>query len=100
MARSSSLGADAHPGRTPGGTRSRSASGIVTLRLKGWQVGDGPLQSGPLTLLAEEAGLDLADALETVDKLLDGEDVSLPLPFLTEAEARAAVGRLGARPAS
>ncbi len=86
--------------RTLGGTRNRSASGVVTLRLKGWQVGDGPVQSGPLTLLVEEAGLDLADALETVDKLLDGEDVSIPLPFPTETEARAAVSRLGARTTS
>lgn len=98
MARSSSLGADAHQARTPGAIRSRSASAIVTLRLKGWQVGDGPLQSGPLNLLAEEAGLDLTAALEAVDRLLDGEDVSLPLPFPSEAEARSAVSRLGARP--
>ena len=84
-------------GRALAANPNRSATGVVRVEVAGWHPGDPPVASGPLTLLVEEAGADLGDALDMVDRLLAGDDTVLPLANESEAAAAAELHKLGLR---
>ena len=76
---------------------SLARSGSVEVAIAGWDRGNGDLDSFSLCLLIRDGGVRLGEAMQLVKRVLDGEDVTVRLPFADHHAAVEALARIGAR---